>query len=47
MSIYYGSDVTEEEAEKLLEKAQDAYAGCEVELHRGGQPIYYYLMSVE
>ena len=47
VSIYYGSDVTEEEAEKLLEKAQDACAGCEVELHRGGQPIYYYLMSVE
>ena len=47
VSIYYGSDVTEEEAESLLEKAQDACAGCEVELHRGGQPIYYYLMSVE
>ncbi len=47
VSIYYGSDVSEEEAEQLLEKAEAVCQGCEVELHRGGQPIYYYLMSVE
>lgn len=47
VSIYYGSDVSEEEAEQLLEKAKSVCPDCEVELHRGGQPIYYYLMSVE
>lgn len=47
ISIYYGSDVTEEEAEKLLALVKEACPGCEVELNRGGQPIYYYLMSVE
>ena len=47
ISIYYGSDVTEEDAEKLLALVKEACPGCEVELNRGGQPIYYYLMSVE
>ncbi len=47
ISIYYGSDVKEEEAERVFAKAQKACPGCEVELHNGGQPIYYYLMSVE
>ena len=47
VSIYYGSDVKAQEAGALLEKAQDVCPGCEVELHEGGQPIYYYLISVE
>lgn len=47
ISIYYGSDISEEEAGKFLEKVQDACPDCEIELHSGGQPIYYYLMSVE
>lgn len=47
VSIYYGSDVSQEEAEQFLEKAKAACPDCEVELHWGGQPIYYYLMSVE
>ena len=47
ISIYYGSDVKAEEAERVFAKAQKACPGCEVELHNGGQPIYYYLMSVE
>lgn len=47
ISIYYGSDVKAEEAQRVFEKAQKACPGCEVELHNGGQPIYYYLMSVE
>lgn len=47
VTIYYGSDVTTAEAEAVLEKAQKACPDCEVELHSGGQPIYYYLISVE
>lgn len=47
VSIYYGADVSEEDANQLLELAQEACPDCEVELHSGGQPIYYYLMSVE
>lgn len=47
VSIYYGSEVKEQEAEILLEEAQNMFAGCDFELHNGGQPIYYYLISVE
>ena len=47
VSIYYGVDVKPEDAERVLAKAQEVCPGCEVELHDGGQPIYYYLMSVE
>lgn len=47
ISIYYGSDISEAEAEEFLAMAQDACPDCEIELHSGGQPIYYYLMSVE
>ena len=47
ISIYYGSDVSEEDAEKIREKIADAYPNLDVELQTGGQPIYYYLVSVE
>ena len=47
ISIYYGEDVSEEEAEELTEKLEEAYSDCEVELNQGGQPIYYYVVSVE
>ena len=47
ISIYYGSDISEAEANEFLEMAQNACPDCEIELHSGGQPIYYYLMSVE
>lgn len=47
ISIYFGSDVTEADAGKLAGMAAKAYAGCEIELHSGGQPVYYYLLSVE
>ena len=39
--------MTEEKAEALVKKAQEAFPNCEVELNDGGQPIYYYLLSVE
>lgn len=47
VTVYYGAEVKEEEAESFLEKAQEALKDCEVELQFGGQPIYYYLISVE
>ena len=47
ISVYFGADVSEEDAEALVEKIQEEYPDCEVELNNGGQPVYYYLLSVE
>ena len=47
ISIYYGQDVEEAAASALEEKVQALYPDLDVEVHSGGQPIYYYLVSVE
>ena len=47
ISVYYGSDVSEEDANALLAEIKDEFAGCEIDLQYGGQPIYYYLISAE
>ena len=47
ISVYYGSDVSEEDAEKIRDAVADKYGDCDVELQCGGQPIYYYVISVE
>ena len=47
ISIYYGADTTKEQAEALLEKVEETYGDCDVQLEYGGQPIYYFLLSVE
>ncbi len=47
ISIYYGADVKREDAEEFCAKIAEKYDGCDVELQYGGQPIYYYVMSVE
>jgi len=47
ISIYYGSDVAEEEAQRLNEELEGMYPDCDIELQFGGQPIYYYVISVE
>ncbi len=47
ISIYYGAETSEEDAEKLAEELEEAYPDCEVEVNMGGQPIYYYIISVE
>lgn len=47
LSIYYGSDVEEEKANALVDAVQAAYPDFEVEAHAGGQPIYYYILSLE
>lgn len=47
ISIYYGADMSEEDAEKLGEMVTEAYPDCDVEVNFGGQPIYYCVISVE
>lgn len=47
VSLFYGSDVEKKEAETLLETLQDEYSDIDVELYEGGQPLYYYIISVE
>lgn len=47
ITIYFGSDVDEKDANELFEKVQEEFDSCEIELHNGGQPVYYYLLSVE
>lgn len=47
ISIYYGEDVTEEEAEAFISDVEEEYSELDVDAHFGGQPIYYYVMSVE
>ena len=47
VSIYYGEDVKEKDAEKLAKLIEKKYEDVEVELVYGGQPLYYYLISVE
>lgn len=47
ISIYYGQDITEEDALVLQNRLEQSYADCDVELQFGGQPIYYYMISAE
>jgi len=47
ISIYYGEDISEDEASALSEEIETKYPDLDVELQYGGQPIYYYIISVE
>ncbi len=47
VSIYYGADITEEEAQSLADQIVEKNPLVEVEVNEGGQPVYYYIMSVE
>ena len=47
VSIYYGEDMKEEDASVIGSKIEEKYPDVEVEIHYGGQPIYYYVISVE
>lgn len=47
ISVYYGADVKEEEAEKLKARLEEHYPSSDIELQYGGQPIYYYIVSAE
>lgn len=47
ISLYYGAEISEEEANEMAEELMEAYPNLDVEIHYGGQPIYYYVLSVE
>ena len=47
ISIYNGADVSQEDADKLAARVEEAYPDLDVQCYYGGQPIYYYIVSVE
>ena len=47
ISVYYGADVSEEDAMQLIEELEGLYPNVDIDTHMGGQPIYYYVISVE
>ena len=47
ISVYYGADVSEEDAEGIASRVNEEYPDIDVEVNYGGQPIYYYLISIE
>ena len=47
ISLYYGQDVLAEDAEKFAAAVEELYPDVDIDLHSGGQPIYYYVISVE
>lgn len=47
VTLYFGEEKTEQEAQSLVEKLSQKYEDVDFELHFGGQPLYYYLVSIE
>lgn len=47
ISLYYGNDVTQEEADELAAQLGEIFEDCDIEVSYGGQPLYYYILSVE
>ena len=47
ITVYYGADVTKEDAEAITAEIAEKYPDCDVDCLLGGQPLYYYLISVE
>lgn len=47
ISLFYGEDVSKQEAEKLKNRLEEIYQDLDIEVYYGGQPLYYYLVSVE
>ena len=47
ITLYYGEGVTEDDAKALSEKVAEKFPDCDVDYHYGGQPVYYYLLSLE
>ncbi len=47
ISLYYGEDIREEDAERFGQEIAELYPDVDVDVHSGGQPIYYYVISVE
>ena len=47
IALYYGEGVSEDDAKALAEKVAEEFPDCDVDYHFGGQPVYYYLLSLE
>ena len=47
ITLYYGQDVTEEQADALTKRISEEFPDCDVDYRYGGQPIYYYILSLE
>ena len=47
ISLYYGEEVNEEDAERFTQEITELYPDVDVDVHSGGQPIYYYILAVE
>ena len=47
ITVYFGSDISEEQARALGDVLEEKYPDCDVEVQNGGQPLYYYLVAVE
>ncbi len=47
ISLYYGEEVSEEDAEKFVARVEETYPDVDIDAHFGGQPIYYYVLAVE
>ncbi len=47
ISVYYGDEITEEEASALAQSIESEFEDCEVQVYNGGQPLYYYIFGIE
>ncbi len=47
ITLFYGKDIKKEEAESLQQKLEEKYPDCDITLLSGGQPVYYYIISLE
>ena len=47
ITLFYGEDVTADLAEKIAGKLEEQYPDFEIELHSGGQPLYYFIIAIE
>jgi dihydroxyacetone kinase-like predicted kinase len=47
ITLYYGEDEKEEEAEALCASIAEKYPDCDIDFHNGGQSVYYYILSLE
>ncbi|WP_192929605.1 DAK2 domain-containing protein [Alkaliphilus serpentinus] len=47
ITLFYGQDLKEEEAQQLAEELEELYSHCDIEVYYGGQPLYYYIFSIE
>lgn len=47
VTLYFGNNVSEDEAQEIADKLAEKYTRCDVDIHFGGQPLYYYIVSLE